>query len=299
MSTKIGVVCDSMSDLPPKVSEKHGIVLVPGIVYIDGTPYQSGVDIQAEDLQKLLEDERKNIRTGAPPPAAYYRAYERLYDNVDMILSLHCPTKHSGMLNAAKAAARRLDDSSRIVHFECGVATIGLGITAIAAAAIETRQIEDRQEIIRQVREYCKKIQIVGTLESFKYLQRSGRLKLRVAGWIASTLSVKPVLLMRDSDVFLVERPRNRKTALDLVINSLSENMDREMIPRIVGISHFRCEKELIEVEEKLMEKLPDYTIIRGYADPTVAANTGPGLILVAYFAETGIKPRKGIKVNV
>ncbi|MFX1507556.1 MAG: DegV family protein [Promethearchaeota archaeon] len=297
-NTKIGVVSDSMCDLPSRISEKFRIAVVPGIVYVDGVPHQSGVDIHPKDIQAIIDDEEKTIKTGAPPPAAYYRAYESLYDSVDIILSLHCPIKHSGVLNSAKAGARHLRDSSRVVHFECGVATIGLGITAIAAA-IKSQQIENKEDLIRIVQEYCTRIQIIGTLESFKYLQRSGRFGLKVAGWIANTLSVKPVLLMRDSNVFLIKKPRNRNSALNQLISYLSKTIDREINPRIVGISHFGCEEELNEVEKKIKGILPDHMIIRGFADPMVAANAGPGLVLIAYFADSIDNSNKGIKINV
>jgi DegV family protein with EDD domain len=286
-----------MCDLPPKLSEKYGIVVVPGIVYVNDQPFRS-VDIHPEDLLSIVEDEEKTIKTGAPPPAAYFKAYESLFSEVDIILSLHGPSKHSGVLNAARAGARRLEDPSRVIHFECGVATIGLGMTAIAASVI-THQFDNPQELVQRVQEYCSKIQIIGTVESFKYLQRSGRLRLKVAGWIASTLSVKPVLLMRESDVFLIEKPRNRNVAIDRMVSSLFQRIDREIKPRIVGISHFGCEEDLKGIEKLIQRTLPNHLLIKGYADPMVAANTGPGLILVSYFADSMIKSTEGIKINV
>ncbi|MFX0184903.1 MAG: DegV family protein [Candidatus Hodarchaeota archaeon] len=286
MNAKVGVVCDSMCDLPPSISKKYGIVVVPGIVYVDGQPFQSGVDIHPQDIQTIIEDEKRQIKTGAPPPAEYFKAYESLYDDVDIILSLHVPVKHSGVFNAARAGAKRLKDSSRVIHFECGVATIGLGVTAVAAA-IKAQQVDSKQELIRLVREYCTKIQIIGTLESFKYLQRSGRFRLKIAGWLASALSVKPILLMKDSEVSLIEKPRNRTMAIDRMVYSLFQKIDPEIKPRIVGISHFGCEEDLKEVEKNIKETLQNYMIIKGYADPMVAANTGPGLILLAFFADS------------
>ncbi len=287
-----------MSDLPSKISEKFGIVVVPGILYVDEKPFQSGVDIHPEDIRIIIEEENRKIKTGAPSPAAYYGAYESLYDSVDIILSLHCPNKLSGVLNSAKSGARRLRDPFRVIHFECGVATIGLGITAIAAA-IKSQEIKNRQELINLVQEYCTKIQIIGTLESFKYLQHSGRFRLKLAGWIASTISVKPVLLMRDSDVFLIKKSRNRNIAINQLIYSLYEKIDRQIDPEIVGISHFGCEEELDIVEKKIKEILPNHMIIKGYADPMVAANTGPGLILAAYFADSSHNSNEGMKINV
>ncbi|MFX0173195.1 MAG: DegV family protein, partial [Candidatus Hodarchaeota archaeon] len=266
-----------MCDLPPKISERYGIVIVPGIVYINDQPFQS-IDIHPEDMQSIVEDEEKTIKTGAPPPAAYFKAYESLFSGADIILSLHGPTKHTGVMNAAKAAARRLEDPSRVIHFECGVATIGLGMTAIAASII-SHQVDNKQELIQLVQEFCSKIQIIGTVESFKYLQRSGRLRLKVASWIASTLSVKPVLLMRESDVFLIEKPRNRNVAIDRMVSSLFQRIDRKIKPRIVGVSHFGCEEDLKGIEKIIQTTLPNHLIIKGYADPMVAANTGPGLV--------------------
>lgn len=294
---EVGIVTDSMSDLSPKLAAKYGIVIVPGIVFIDNEPYRSGVDISPNDIENILKESNKKIRTGAPPPAEYYEVYTHLCNNVDIILSIHSPSKVTATSSAAKIAAKRLEDPDRVIHFECGVGTLGLGLTAIAVA-ITAKQVEDLSDLLRGVTEYCKRIQIIGTLDSFKYLQQSGRIKLKIAGFLANALTIKPVLMMRGDDISLLEKPRNRQKALDLMIESVINSIDKSFIPKIIGIGHFGCVEEAGVVESIIKQNFPNHKIIRGNVDPMIAAHTGPGLILLSFFSSLLANSDRGEKIN-
>lgn len=114
---------------------------------------------------------------------------------------------------------------------------------------------------------------------------------------MADALSIKPILVMRNSDIILAERPRKRSTAIHTIVNMLSETLDRELIPSIIGISNFLCEADAQLMRQEIEKEFPKYLIIEGNADPMIAANTGPGLLLVACFAAAN-KQIGGRKIN-
>lgn len=273
-----------MSDLPPELANKHGIVVVPGTVLIDGKPYKSGIDIFPIDIEDIIEKNKHKITTGAPSAAEYYKAYTHLGEIVDIILSIHSPSKVTATSNIAKAAAKRLEDPTRVIQFECGVGSLGLGLTAIAAATI-AKQVGELSELLQRVMECCKRIQIIGTLDSLKYLQRSGRVKLKLAGFLANAFSIRPVLMMRGNDISLLEKSRDRQRALDFMIESVFAYIDLNFDIKMVGIGHFNCAKEAKKVEGIIRSNFPDYEIIQGNVDPMIAAHTGPGLILISFFS--------------
>lgn len=272
-----------MSDLSPELAKKYGIVIVPGTVFIDNNPYRSGIDIFPSDIEDLIIENSKKISTGAPSAAEYYNAYTHLYDIVDIILSIHSPSKVTATSSVARVAAKRLEDPTRVIRFECGVGSLGLGLTAIAAA-ITAKQVRELSELLQRVAEYCERIQIIGTLDSFKYLQRSGRVKLKITGFLANALSVKPVLMMHGDDIILLEKPRNRQKALDFMIESVIKNIDMKCIPKMIGIGHFSCVEEARGVEGIIRQNFPEHEIIQGNVDPMIVAHTGPGLILLSFF---------------
>lgn len=292
----MGIVTDSMSDLPLELANKYGIVIVPGTIFIDEKPYRSGIDIFPSDIEDLLTKNNHKISTGAPSASEYYDVYMYLCDMVDVILSIHSPSKVTATSRSAKVAAKRLDDPTRVIRFECGVGSLGLGLTAIAAA-IAAKQLREMSELLQRVIEYCKRIQIIGTLDSLKYLQRSGRVKLKIAGILANAFSIKPVLMMCGDNISILEKPRNRQKALDFLIEYLFTSIDLKYNPKVVGISHFSCAEDAREVEGIIKSTLPDHEIIRGNLDPMIAAHTGPGLILLSFFS-TLTNTARGEKIN-
>jgi DegV family protein with EDD domain len=279
---KVGIVTDSMSDIPYDIAKQYNIKIVPGIIHANGHYYRSGVDFFQEDIEKSIENDI-SIKTGAPPPVEYYNVYTSLLEKFDTIISIHCPAEHSGVLNSAKAAARKLENPSCIHHFECGVATLGLGLTSIAAAII-AETAKNLYELYTQVEKLCSKIQVIGTIDSFKYVKKSGRLKLKIAGLFANALSIKPVLIMQNAKISLLARPRNRESAINIMINEVVTKVDQELDPQIIGIGHFKCNNVSQDVEYRIKESLPNHKIIRTNVDPMIAAYTGPGLILLAFF---------------
>jgi len=285
-----------MSDLPPEIANKYGIVVVPGTVLIDGKPYKSGIDIFPIDIEGIIIKSKHKISTGAPSPAEYYKAYTHLGDIVDIILSIHSPSKVTATSNVAKVAAKLLEDPTRVIQLECGVGSLGLGLTAIAAA-ITAKQVGELSELLQRVIEYCKRIQIIGTLDSFKYLHRSGRIKLKIAGFLANAFSIKPVLMMRGDDISLLEKSRDRQRALDFMIESVFAGIDLNFDPKMVGIGHFNCAEEAKKVEGIIRSNFPDHEIIQGNVDPMIAAHTGPGLILLSFFS-TLTNSERGEKLN-
>ncbi|MFX0123182.1 MAG: DegV family protein [Candidatus Hodarchaeota archaeon] len=293
---KAGIVTDSMSDLPPELANKYGVVIVPGTVFIDDEPYRSGIDIFPSDIEDLISENNKKISTGAPSAAEYYDAYTYLCDSVDIIISIHSPSKVTATSSVAKVAAKRLEDPTQVIRFECGVGSLGLGLTAIATA-ITAKQVEDLSELLRRVTQYCERIKIIGTLDSFKYLQRSGRVKLKIAGFLANTFSIKPVLMMQGEDISLLKKPRSRQRALDLMIESVLNSIDIDFNPKMIGIGHFSCVKEAKMVEGIIRDNFPDHEIIQGNVDPMIAAHTGPGLILLSFFSSLD-KSNRGEKIN-
>jgi DegV family protein with EDD domain len=295
----VGIVTDSMSDLTPELAELYKIHVVPGIVHINNQPYRSGIDIHREQIYKVIENNTDSIRTAAPSPAAYYSVYKEL-GNKDIIISLHCPGKLTAVSNAAKTAARRLDDSSKVHHFECGVGTLGLGLTAIATR-YSAEKITTKKALLEQVAYCCKNIQIIGTIDSFDYIKRSGRIHLKLATWVADSLDIKPVLNMFDQNVYLEKTLRKREKVVQYLINALKERIDTKLEPNIIGISHFGSDKDALQTEKILsdIEHLTDFEIIKALADPMIAVNTGKGLLLLAFFCKNESTKKLGRKINV
>ena len=290
---KISIVTDSMCDLPKDIINLHNIHLVHGIIYVDNQKYISGVDITSEDIENLIE--KHTIKTGAPPIGSYYEVYKKLSMNSDYILSIHPPKKLTAMIQSARLAARRLEHPDKVIHFETGVASLGIGLTAIVASKV-SQMYDDIDKVKQIVEYYSKHVELIGTIDSFKYVGRTGRIKLKIGGMLATALNIKPVLSLHGTKITMLGKTTNREKAKQILIEKLKERIDHSFEIKLIGLGQFGCLDEAKTLSKKIKSIFSDWEFIFGNADAMIAANTGPGLILLAYLAKKELK--LGEKMN-
>jgi len=77
--SKISIITDTDSSLPPELAAQHGIYLVPITIHVrlDET-YETGVNINDKTLFEKIDAIGKLPTTAAPSPAAFKAAYEKL-----------------------------------------------------------------------------------------------------------------------------------------------------------------------------------------------------------------------------
>ena len=175
---KVGIVTDSLSNLPLEVAQKYDIYIVHGFVYIENKKYVAGVDVSTEQILQIIG--KKSLKTAVPSPGEYFKQYEELLDKYEIIISLHCPTKQTAFLKSAKAGAKRTRNPEKIHHIECGVATLGLGLVAISTAIL-SKNIDDLELLLQKINVLCKRVDVLGVLNSFEYIRKSGRFLLLLA----------------------------------------------------------------------------------------------------------------------
>lgn len=283
---KVGIVTDSLSNLPLDIAEKYNIYIVHGLIYIDNRRYIAGVEVSTEEILEIIN--KKTLKTAVPSPGDYYSVYERILDKYDIIISLHCPTKQTAFLKSAKLGAKRTKNPEKIIHIECGVATLGLGLVAISTAIL-AKSIEDLDLLLKRIDSLCKRVDVLGAVNSFDYIKKSGRVKLKLAGTFASIVAVKPVLAMHGSNIMLLERTWNRQKALEKLQSQFQKRFDPSIEPKMIGISHLMGLKEAEVIKANINKKYPSHEIIFTDVDPMIASNTGPGLMLLTFFSKPNI----------
>lgn len=69
---RIAVITDSGTDIPASLQTEHDVRVVPlRINYSDGTSFESGVDIDADEVVRRLDDEIPS--TSLPSPTSFAR----------------------------------------------------------------------------------------------------------------------------------------------------------------------------------------------------------------------------------
>ena len=279
---KVGIVTDELSNLPADIVEKFEINVVHGLVYIDDQKYVAGVEISSEEILQVIG--KKDLKTGAPSPGEFFKIYEQLLDKYDIIFSIHCSKQTSAFIESAKIGAKRTRNPEKIKHMECGVAAIGLGLTVIGTAIL-SKSISDIEILEAKVSELCQKAELLGLVHSFEHLRKSGRVKLKVAGIMASLISIKPVIFMHEGKISVVEKTFSRNKSKKRFWEKFEDQFDQDFEPKLIGINHLMSKDKINEIITDIHEQYPNHEIFVSKADPMIASYTGPGLLIISFFS--------------
>jgi DegV family protein with EDD domain len=167
------------------------------------------------------------------------------------------------------------------------VDTLG-GSMGVAFMCRAARQMERAGKSVDEIVHYIEgvrgKVHIILTLDTLEYARRSGRVGTLSAA-LASVLNVKPIAMLKDGLVDMVDRVRTRKSAIDRVMM-----LGRELVgdaPVHIGVVHAR---DLASGQMLLEEAKKNFNIKESFLTDlsiSLAINFGPGTVgLILYPAE-------------
>ncbi len=132
MTREIAIVTDSAAMLPRALAERHGIIVAPLTIIVDGREYLEGVDIDADELYGALM-QGAEVATSQPSPGRIVDCYKQAVDRgATSILSIHIGSGISGAINSAQAAASTSPIPVTIV--DTGQASFAEGLCVLEAA---------------------------------------------------------------------------------------------------------------------------------------------------------------------
>jgi DegV family protein with EDD domain len=267
------IVTDGAADMPSNWAQDYEIQIVPINIQFGDRTYLQGVDLSNEDFYRLVDESGRIPKTSQPTPYQFKEFYRRIAREGDTILSLHVTSKLSGTFDSAVAAARDLSGRYQILPFDSGCGSAGLGMMCREARLL-ARAGASTQRIIQRLYQIRQGVQIVLTMDKLDYARMSGRVGTLQAA-LASALNVKPIVVLKDGVLEMMERVRTRGKALKRVLELLQDRFDRE--PVNLAAVHARDPQaaEALLAQAKKLFNLRQW--IMTDLSIAVAANLGPG----------------------
>lgn len=241
------------------------------------------MDIDDSSLFERVDAEGALPTTSAPAPGDFFEAFEAALDEgADQVICLCVSSEVSGTYEAACAARNLLPDHDiTVIDTQC--ISMGQGFMAMEAAAA-AREGASREEIVDRAMDVGRRTSLYAALSTLKYLAMSGRVGHLTAG-MASLLSIKPVLTLRDGELQMLERVRTQRKAWARVIQ-LTQDALGHGAPEQTAIVHVDALAEALQFEEQLRAAFPcPETIIIAELTPGLSVHTGAGLVGVAAVA--------------
>ena len=230
------LISDGSCDLGAERAKKYDIDIVPFYVSFDEKNYEK--EIEEVDIRDFYERMVKNKgvypKSSMPSVDDYVRAFMPYVEKGEEILCLCITTKFSGSYNSAMNAKNMILEEhpdAVIEILDTQVNTVLQGILVIEAARMRDAGWS-LEAAVRRLGEMIPKARILFTVGSMDYLVHGGRAG-KTAGIIAGTLGLKPMIILKEGEIFTGGIAHGRKKSMVKVLELMhryfeetGENMD-------------------------------------------------------------------------
>lgn len=281
--SKIGIVTDTTSCLPPELVKEYDIRIMPVGLVIGGKHYQD-TDLTNEEFWQLFYAANGSTSTTAVSPGDFASVFEELSKSCDSIVCIVVSKALSATFTAAtqgKELVREKNPEIKIEIVDSRTSAGALGFVVIETARA-ARAGKSFNKVVQVANDMIPRVKFVTAMDTLKYLIKSGRAPKTAV--IGDLLGVKPIIGMV-SNTGLVEnlgRVRGKQKALAKIAALAREHIEpgkpvHAMFHYTDGVAAGETLREMITSQIDCEEVyLTPYT-------PVMASATGPVVAFAFY----------------
>jgi len=271
---KVAMVTDSTADLTPELVEELGVTIVPLQVIFGNEAYREGVDITTEEFYERLVRSRQLPTTSAPSVGDFQEVYERLLREADGIVSIHISGKLSpGTVQAAQTARQSLAKPERVELVDSQATSLATGF-AIIEAAEAIRAGAKLAEVKAAAESAVQRTHVRFMVDTLEYLRRGGRIG-RARAYLGALLSIKPILTLREGEVYPEERVRTRARGLERIIQAGIRHQN----VKLAAVGHSTTPDEAESIRDRVAMAFANVKVHLIRFGPVIGTHGGPGLV--------------------
>ena len=283
--SKVAVVADSNSCLPPELIKQYDITIVPMTVVIDGKPYRDQVDISIDEFWRMFNEKNHEMSTAPTSPGIFKEAFDELAKTHDSIACVTVGQKLSVTYQSAVEAAGMVMEEKpevkiEIVDSNSASGAQGLMTVEMARAAKSGKSLD---EVLAVAEEMKPRVKMVMGLQTLKQLIKIGRAP-KIRGYLGDLLGVKPITGMVNN-TGLVEslgKARGMKKMTAMLVDMVGQYADAAK-PIHVIVHYTDSLEDGENLKEMVEQKYDCAEIYMSAYTPVMAAATGPILAISFY----------------
>jgi DegV family protein with EDD domain len=280
------VVTDSSATVPARLVAELDIRVVPVYLTLEGISFRDGVDITPREVYRWQRNGSHQPTTAAPSVGDFLRVYLGAAENVSGIVSIHMSPALSAIPGAAGVAATLVETVPvRIV--DCGSAAMGQGFVVAAAARVAAAGA-GLEAVAQRAREVADQVHLLATIPTLEYLHRGGRVG-NAAALVGSMLQIKPVLCVAEGHVDVFARPRTQSKAIRIMLQAVADQVDGRHLH--AAILHADVPEQAEALRQEVAQRFRCAELYVTELTPVMGAHTGPGVLGVAFYADSEEPP--------
>lgn len=283
------IISDGSCDLPQELVEEKNITVVPFYVSFDDETYlKENVEMGIRDFYQQMVD-RKGVypKSSMPSTQDYVDVFMPCASQGIPVICICITTKFSGSMQSALNACpivREKYPDARIKVIDAQVNTVLQGLYVLEAAALRDSGM-DYESVVKRLEDIRSSGRIFFTVGDMEYLKHGGRIG-KVSAVAGSVLGIRPVITLKEGEIFPSGIGRSRKRTTEKVIELLLDYLDKSsqgIDSYSIAIGYGYDYEEAAEFRERALEALhgKGYEISREeiplyQIGATISVHTGP-----------------------
>lgn len=287
MKESFHIISDGSCDLPKELTQEKNITVVPFYVSFDDTHYfKENVEIDIRDFyQQMVEKKGVYPKSSMPSIQDYEEAFLPFAEAGVPVICICITTKFSGSMQSAlnaKALVLEKYPQAEITVIDATINTVLQGQYVLEAVNLRDRGVV-YEDAVARLEEIKSTGRIFFTVGNMEYLKHGGRIG-KVSALAGSVLDIRPIITLKQGEIFPSGIDRGRKRTLKKVMDLLLEYLQKSCLgidcySLAVGYGYdleegiaFR-DQALSTLQQKGydIEELPVYQI-----GATIGVHTGP-----------------------
>lgn len=283
------IVTDGSCDLPQEIWADNDLTVVPFYVSFDSETYKKEiVEVPIRGFyDQMVADSKTFPKSSMPSVQDYIDAFTPIVEAGEAVICICITVKFSGSYQSAMTAKEMVEESypdAQITVINSTINTVLQGIYVLEALKMYHAGVA-YEDVIAELEAIKDTGRIFFTVGSLDYLQHGGRIG-KLAGVAANVLGLRPLITLKDGEIFSSGIARGRKKSLEKVrellleyLNENNANIDDYSI--CVGYGYdidegkaFACEAASFLNKNGYsisVDAIPTYQI-----GATIAVHTGP-----------------------
>lgn len=226
MKEAFHIISDGSCDLPAELAREKNITIVPFYVSFDDVHYlKENAEIDIRDFyQQMVEKKGVYPKSSMPSIQDYEEAFLPFVKAEIPIICICITTKFSGSMQSALNARALLKEKypqAEISVIDATINTVLQGQYVLEAANLRDHGV-CYQDTLTRLEEIKSTGRIFFTVGNMEYLKHGGRIG-KVAAITGSVLDIRPVITLKQGEIFPSGLDRGRKRTLKKVMELLLE----------------------------------------------------------------------------
>ena len=272
----VRIVTDSACDLPQSIADELGIEIVPLSIRFGNEEFIDRRDLTPAEFWSRSAASATLPETAAPSPGQFEQTYRALIGSgATGIVVISLSSGLSATMQSAELAARAVSSDIAITVVDSRSATLGLGII-VAACARSAQSGASFDAVAAMASDLASRTKVWGALDTLENLKKGGRIGGAKA-MLASVLSIKPIIEVRDGKVEEGGKQRTRSKALMFLVEKLQSYGPIENL----AVMHADCPD--VDAFVAMLRRHYSGDIVIGDIGPVVGTHAGRGTIGIAF----------------